>query len=233
MNETKQATVCLFASPSLHVFRRTLGGVLSHTPANRIELRLAFSQAPDSLAYAVRALTPDGAWLKHEQLPDDVERFEWTAPQGLCIRAWSTARRLSREQIGRLMDRDLSLETEYAIFLDSGTVVEAGWWEALVPLFEQRMDYIGRPAWRDYLPGEVEQLQSYPWYMGVPPARREGRPGVSYMAGSFVAIRTERLRQVNLAEAGFAAGSDVLLGAAAHQLRWTRAAYAAHVQLGE
>jgi hypothetical protein len=117
----------------------------------------------------------------------------------------------------------------YAVFLDSVMVVEAGWWQALEPLFEQRIDTIGRPAWRDCLPGEVEQVQRYPWYMGVPAERREGRPGVSYMAGGCLAIRAQRLRQANYAEAGFAAGSDVLLGAAAHQLRWTQASPHDHV----
>jgi hypothetical protein len=223
MSETRQATVCLFASRSIDTFRQTLGSMLRDTPMDHIELRLAFSQAADSLAYAVGVLAPDGAWLKREGLPDDMERFEWRGTQGLCIRAWSTSRPLSRDEFGRLMVRDVPLATEYAVFLDSAVVVEAGWWQALEPLFEQRIDTIGRSAWRDYLPGEVEQVQRYPWYMGVPAERREGRPGVSYMAGGFVAIRAERLRQANYPEAGFAAGSDVLLGAAAHQLRWTRA----------
>lgn len=186
---------------------------------------MAFSQAADSLAYAAGVLTPDGAWLKREGLPDDMERFEWTGTKGLCIRAWSTSRPLSRDEFRRLMIRDVPLATEYAVFLDSAVVVETGWWQALEPLFAQRIDIIGRPAWRDYLPGEVEQVQRYPWYMGVPAERREGRAGVSCMAGRFLAIRVERLRQANDPEAGFAAGSDVLLGAAAHQLRWTQASY--------
>jgi hypothetical protein len=224
MSHTEQATVCLLAHRSADAFRHVLGNLLRYTPTDLIDLRLAFSHAPDSLAYAVGALAPNGAWPKREELPEDTERFEWTGTQGLSIRAWSTSRRLSREQWARLMDRDLPLETEYAIFLDPGTVVEPGWWEALVPHFEQQIDYIGRPAWRDYLAGEVEQLQRYAWYMGVPHARRDGRPGVTYMTSGLLAIRSQRLRQVDLPQSGIAAGTDVLLGAAAHQLRWTHSA---------
>lgn len=83
------------------------------------------------------------------------------------------------------------------------------------------------------MPSEVEQIQTYRWYMGVPPARREGRPGVSYMRAGFLTVRAERLRQANYPEPGFAAGSDVLLGEAAHQLRWTRSPHDQHVRLAD
>jgi len=235
MSNTSKAAICVFANGnSVPVFERCFNSILKHTPPDQFELRLAFSQADKSLCLAVGALSPNGVWLQCDRLPDGFERVRWTARQGFPVRAWHTERHTSRENLARLMFHDLPLESEYAICLDQSAAVEAGWWEALAPLLERKVDYIGHLKWRDYLPGEKEQIERHSWYLGVPQARRDGRPGVSYLGGEFMAVRAERLRQVNFpCSPGFAPGCDVLLGAIAHQMRWTQATHDDHVLLVE
>ena len=213
MTNDRQAAVCLFAQPDAAAFRRCLWSVLNHTPRDRIELRLACGTG-DDLAFALGVLCPDGAAPARQALPGGVERFHWTAADGLPVWAWAGVS-------GPLLD-DVPLESEYAVCLGRGAALEAGWWEALAPLLEQRIDLIGRPAWHVYAPGEAERLQAEPWSLGVPPERRDGQAGVRYMPEGFVVVRSERWR-----EARGAAG--VRLGAIAHQLGWTQAEHDRHV----
>ena len=117
--------------------------------------------------------------------------------------------------------------------IDQSACVEAGWWDALVPLMEKGIDYIGQPGWRDYLPGEVERMQSEPWYMGVPLTRREGRLGVAFMRDGFVVVRPERLREANFPPPGANGRGDFVLGAIANQLGWTQVAHDQFVRMAD
>jgi hypothetical protein len=221
-----RAVVCVVAENACHErFRDWLRSVLTHTPLERVELRLAFAQAEQSFYYALGTLIPDGGWPTRHLLPGEIERFGWTATEGSRVWAWNARRIRTREQLARLVFHDVPLEAEYAICLDRGASLEAGWWEAIAPLMEQEIDYVGRPAWHEYLPGEAERIQTQPWYMGVPLERREGRLGTAYLGGGFVAVRCERLREVEYP-------GEVWLGEMANQLGWTRAVFSAGVGHG-
>jgi hypothetical protein len=106
--------------------------------------------------------------------------------------------------------------------------VQAGWWDALAPLMAQKVDYIGRPSWRDYQSGSVERLQTHAWYMGVPPARREGRVGISYVSSRFMVVRARCLQEAHELDPECAA-SEAMLGEMAHQLGWTHVVHDRHV----
>ncbi len=224
MCQAPQAAVCLFAlEGSPDALRRCLGSILKHVPRERIELRLAFSHATDSLHYTLGTLTPDGAWPRRIALPGGIERFEFTADRDLRVTVWHAPQRVPREQLARLLFHDVPLSADYAICLDQGACVEAGWWDALAPLLDKGIDYIGQPAWHEFRATELERLQAQPWFLGVPPARREGRPGVSYMRDGFVVVRSERLREGHFPPPGWPGRGDVLLGTIAHQLGWSQA----------
>ena len=234
MSQPCQATVCVVARGDFaDSFRRCLASVLEHTPRERIELRLACSDAVYSFNHALGTLCPSGCWPQQQALPGGIERFHWTAKDGLRVWAWQSPRRLPREQLARLMFHDVALKSDYAICLDQSACVEAGWWDSLVPLMEKGIDIIGQPGWHDYVAGEVERLQGEPWYMGVPLARREGRAGVAFMRDGFVAARSERLREANFPPPRCNGRGDLLLGAIAQQLGWTQATYDQFVRMAD
>jgi hypothetical protein len=210
-----QAAVCCVAQKvSDERFRSCFLSFLDHTPLKRVELRLAFGQAERNFYYALGTLIPDGACPTRHLLPEGIERFSWTAKEGFRVWAWNTPRSSTPEQLARLLFHDVALEAEYAVCLDQGTCLEAGWWEALAPLMAQGIDCIGQPAWHEYAPGEAERIMAQPWYMGVPLQRRDGRLGTAYMGGGLMAVRCECLREVQYP-------GEVWLGEMANQLGWT------------
>jgi tetratricopeptide (TPR) repeat protein len=237
-----RATVCILTyGDHLSYFRRCLGSVLRHTPAGRFELRLGFNAAPASLAHARRCLAADGGEGEDggPVPPDGVRRASFTAPGGTAVRLWTSDVNLYKEPMARLMFHDVPPAAEYVVWFDDDSFVEEGWWEALCPLLDRRIDYIGQPWWVDYLPGQEEMIRSRPWYRGVPLERRDGRPGVWFMTGGFLAVRAERLREADFPDTATAwkgetlkqYGGDTLLGEVARQLSWTRAAHDTHVRV--
>lgn len=234
MSQPRLASICLVIDGNSAVsFERCLAGVLEHTPLEAVELRLGISQATSSLHYSLGLLCPDGVWPQWQELPGGVERFHWTGPDDLPIQAWHCPRRLSSEQLLRLLFHDVPLDSEYAVCLDSHAVVAAGWWPALAAALGKGTDYLGQPGWADYSPEQMEAIQAFPWYMGVPFARREGRLGVPYMKGGLVAVRSRRLREAGYPDlppvwqgVRLQPASEVLLGESARQLGWSQATYA-------
>ncbi len=234
-----RATVCILTyGDHLPYFRRCLDSVLRHTPAGRVEWRLGFNAAPDSLAYA-RCCLPAGGETDDRVLPDGVRRTSFTSRGRTVVRLWDSPENLYKEPMARLMFHDVPLATEYAVWFDDDSFVEEGWWHALCPLLDRQVDYIGQPWWVDYLPGQEEMIRAQPWYRRVPFDGRDGRSGVWFMTGGFLFVRGERLRQANFPDTERAwkgdtlrqYGGDTLLGEIARQLGWTRAAHDAHVKV--
>jgi hypothetical protein len=157
----------------------------------------------------------------------------------MTVRLWDSPVNLYKEPMARLLYHDVPLATEYAVWFDDDSFVEEGWWEALCPLLDRHVDYLGQPWWVDYLPGQEEMVRAQPWYRGVPFERRDGRPGVWFMTGGFLAVLAERLREANFPDTDRAwqgdtlrqYGGDTLLGEIARQLGWTRAAHDVHVKV--
>jgi hypothetical protein len=234
MTERCRATVCIItAGDEPERLRRCLGCLLACTPLEKIELRLGFSSALHSLYSVVGALAEDGVMPARYLLADGVERLQWTTGKGLSVQAWHTPTALTQDQLTRLLFHDVPLHTDYVIRLADDFEMEAGWWEALEPLLEKGVDYIGQSTWRDFLPGEAEMIQSQPWYMGVPFARREGKIGISWMTGTFLAVRSARIKQASFPDPRAFGKADVLLGEVAHQMGWSQAVHDIRVAKGE
>jgi hypothetical protein len=223
MTRPTQAVVCSLAEgDSLDAFCTCLESVLAHTPHERIELRCAFGGAPDGLAYALGTLCPDDVLPRQQALPGGVRRFDLTAADGLRLWAWDAPVRFGRARLLRHLFFDVPLSAEYAVWLDQGTAVTAGWWDELAPLLEGRVDYIGHADWHGYRPGEAERRQTEGWYLGVPVERRDGKAGVAFCREGLIAVRAERLREASFPPVRATGPLDVLLGEMAHQLGWTR-----------
>ncbi len=226
------ATLCVLTyGDYLVYFRRCLESLLSHTPAEAIELRLGFNAAPASFHYALGLLAPERSVPHRALLPGEVERFRWHTAAGNSACAWQSAANLYKEPMARYLFHELPLESEYVIWFDDDSFVDAGWWEALLPLMRQRVDYIGQQWWVDYLPGQRQMIQAQPWYRGVPFEVRNGKSGVHFMTGGFLAIRTACLLEANFPDTAGRwkgrplqqYGGDTLLGEIARQLGWKRA----------
>jgi len=137
------------------------------------------------------------------------------------------------------MYHDVFLETEYTIWFDDDSYVAAGWWPALCQILERKIDYIGQRWWVPYLPGQTEMIQAQPWYRNLPFESKDGKLGVHFMTGGFMAVRSERIRQANFPDVKFAwrddtlkqYGGDTLLGEIARQLGWTQAFHDAHIKI--
>ncbi len=137
---------------------------------------------------------------------------------------------LFKEPMARYLFHDVPLTSQYAIWFDDDSFVESGWWEALLPSLQRRVDYIGQEWWVDYLPGQKEMIQAQPWYRGVPFEVRNSKPGVHFMTGGFLAVRSACLVEANFPEPArwkgrglLQYGGDTLLGEIARQLGWSRA----------
>ena len=82
-------------------------------------------------------------------------------------------------------------------------------------------------------------IRAQPWYRGVPFATRAGQPGIEFMTGGFVVVRTACLQESNFPdiEARWRGrglqqyGGDTLLAEIARQLGWTQAVHAEHVHV--
>jgi len=213
---------------------------LRHTPAGRIELRLGFNAAPASLAYARGELPAEGGAAEDLSLAGGVRRESYVSRGGMMtVRLWVSPANLYKEPMARLMLHDVPLATDYVVWFDDDSFVEEGWWETLCPLFDRGVDYIGQPWWVNYLPGQQDMVRAQSWYRGVPFEARDGRPGVWFMTGGFLALRSERLREANFPDTERAwkgdtlkqYGGDTLLGEIARQLGWTRSAHDTHVKV--
>jgi tetratricopeptide (TPR) repeat protein len=235
-----RATLCLLTyGDHLPYFRRCLDSVLRYTPLEQVELRLGFNAAPASFDHARERLSPkegttDSAWL-----PGNVWRTSYRTQGGTVVRLWNSPVNLYKEPMARLMYHDIPLTTEYAIWLDDDSFVEDHWWQALCPLLDQHIDYIGQSWWVDYQPGQDEMVRAQPWCRGMPFESRDGRVGVWFMTGGFVVVRAERLREANFPDTDSPwkgdklkqYGGDTLLGEIARQLGWTQAIHDAHVKV--
>ncbi len=240
MTAPRRATVCVLTyGDYLVYYRRCLESVLAHVPKGAVELRLGFNSAPVSFHYALGRLCPEDRPPRRASLPDGMERFEWAGPEGMPVSAWRSPANLYKEPMARWMFHDAPLESEYVVWFDDDSYVEAGWWEALLLLLERRVDYVGQPWWVNYLPGQAEMIQAQPWYRGAPFELREGRPGVHFMTGGFLAVRTACLREANFPDTASRwkgrglqqYGGDTLLGEVARQLSWSQAAHHAFVHV--
>jgi hypothetical protein len=157
----------------------------------------------------------------------------------MCVRIWDSPTNLYKEPMARLMYHDVRLDSEYAVWLDDDSYVEPGWWEALLPLLAQQVDYIGQRWWVEYLPGQADMIRAQPWYRGVPFDRRDGRTGTWFMTGGFVVVRADRLREANFPDVAFRwkgdrlrqYGGDTLLGEIARQQGWKQAVHHTHVKV--
>ncbi len=188
-------------------------------------MRYASSAAARTPHRALGTLCADGSWPQCRVLSGGLERFQFSTKHGVSVWAWKEAGRPTRVQLLRVVLHDVPLDADYAVILDQSAVVSTGWWDALAPLLARGIDYIGRPGWQEAERGDLERIQAYPWYMGVPPARHDGRPGVEFMREGFIAVRSERLREANFPPPKCSGRWDVLLGEVAQQLGWTRATY--------
>ena len=232
MNRKSPPAICIFASgDSRDDFRDCLRSVIKHTSLEGVHLHMAFSRAPHDLHYALGLLCPDRTTPLQYQLPGGTERLRWIGSSGATIRAWQSSTRLSWSQLVGLVIHDEPVETDFAVILEQDYRVHPGWWEALVPLMKDGVDYVGQPAWHDYLPAEMEMIQARSWYLGIPFERREAKFGVSFMKRGFMVVRPSRLHEANFPEANTLGQSaellrgngEILLGEIAHQLGWTRA----------
>ena len=236
-----RATICILTyGEYLAFFRRCFDSILANTPLQEIELRLGFNNAPHSFAYARERLGGGTDPVEKMVLSGEVERLSFLGPGGMRVRMWNSPTNLYKEPMARLLYHDLPLETEYAVWFDDDSFVEAGWWPALNAVLDRKIDYIGQPWWVDYLPGQVEMIQAQLWYRGVPfEARNNQFAGVHFMTGGFVAVRSERIYQANFPDTDFTwksdtlqqYGGDTLLGEIARQLGWTRQAHDAHIKV--
>ena len=236
----RRATVCILTyGDYLPYFRRCLESVLAHTPPGEIELRLGLNAAPESFREARERLLPEEGAADSTLLARVVERVSFVGPGGMPVRMWNSPGNLYKEPMARLLYHDLPLTTEYAVWFDDDSYVEAGWWQALTPLLDRHVDYIGQPWWVDYLPGQADMIRAQSWYRGLPFDAREGRPGVEFMTGGFMAVRAERLRQANFPDTEVRwkgdsmkqYGGDTLLGEIARQLGWTREVHDRHIKV--
>jgi Flp pilus assembly protein TadD len=234
-----RATVCILTyGDHVPYFRRCLDSVLRQTPPGRIELRLGFNDAPASLEYARRGLPTESAVESHT-LPSGVRRSSYVSRDGLLVRLWDSPANLYKEPMSRIMYHDLPLGTDYVVWLDDDSFVEEGWWQALCPLLDRGVDYIGQEWWVKYLPGQEDMIRVQPWYRGVPFQRRAGKTGSWFMTGGFMVIRSQWLREVNFPDTEQdwkgdtlkQYGGDTLLGEIAHQLGWTRVVHDTHVKV--
>jgi hypothetical protein len=240
MTTPRLATICMLTYGDwLEYYHRCLGSLLTHTPADAIELRLGFNEAPTSFHHALGSLNPDGGTPSWAPLPRGVERFEWVTAQGTPMAAWNSPKNLYKEPMARWMLHDMPLETEYAIWFDDDSYVDPGWWQALLPLLQKGIDYIGQPWWVFYQPGQAEMIQAQPWYRGLAFEQRQDKPGVQFMTGGFLAVRSARLREVDFPDTllrwkgrGLQQyGGDTLLGEIARQQGWSRQAHDACVHV--
>jgi|GEM_PF-23329 len=235
-----RATVCLLTYGNyLEYFRRSLDSILEHSPPEQIELRLGFNDAPASFQYAWETLGGDKASVEKSMLPGEIDRFTFRSPRGVTVHLWKSPVNLYKEPLARLMYHDLFLETEYAIWFDDDSFVEQGWWPELCQVLDRKIDYIGQRWWVDYFPGQTEMIQAQPWFRKLAFESRDGKLGIHFMTGGFIALRSERIRQANFPDVAFhwrdqqlqQYGGDTLLGEIARQLGWSQAVYDAHVKV--
>src|SRR5262249_45822320 len=131
----------------------------------------------------------EGGAAEDLSLAGGVRRESYVSRGGVRTgRLWGSPANPYKGPEGRRMVPDGPLATDYVVWFDDDSFVEEGWWEALCPLFDRGVDYIGQPWWVNYLPGQQDMVRAQSWYRGVPFEARDGRPGVWFMTGGFLAL---------------------------------------------
>jgi hypothetical protein len=238
MSLQPRATICILTyGDFLPYFCRCYESVFKHTPRRDYELRIGFNDSPGHFKHLMGQLMP--SYVVPPGPRTGVEELTLRDPDGHTVRLWNSAVNLYKEPMARNMFYKKPLTSEYMIWFDDDSFVEAGWWDELVTLFDRRTDYIGQEWWAGYFPGQTDMIRAQPWYRGVPFATRNGQLGVRFMTGGFTAIRTERLYSVNHPDTSFRwkgqtlkhNGGDTLLGEIASQLGWSRCRHDKHIKV--
>jgi hypothetical protein len=215
---------------------RCVQSVLEHVPTAAVELRLGFTKADHGFYHLLGALCPDRVVAEHQQLPSGIERFSWTRTGEVPIRTWTLGTQSDR-LLPRAILHDVPLATPYVVHLADSVSLQTGWWNAIAPLLDDGAEFIGMPSWHEYAPQQMEDLQNFAWYMGVPFERRDSRSGISFMNPNFMVLKSEGLQQAGFPdshpmkrrETDVMASDAVLLGEIAHQLGWKMATFAEHI----
>lgn len=227
------ATICLLTyGDHLEYYQRCLTSILATTPHDQIQLRLGFNASPKALAWTREILQPRAEFHTTLQVRGKVvTQVSFLTPANLSVTLFVAEDNVCKWPMAHLMYHYPRLATEYAVWFDDDSFVEAGWWEALLPLMRKKIDYIGKLYVLPVFRGQDEMFQAMPWYRGRPFIIHEGRPSAVFITGGVLTVRSERLQQCNWPDLNFSFrgeklnhnGGDVLLGQIAHQLGWTRA----------
>ncbi len=157
---------------------------LAHIPRvtpTSAEVRCCFGKGAHGLLGLLGTFCSDGVYPRHQALPSGVERFHFSTKDGLSIWAWTTARQPTQAQLWRLLLHDIVLDAEYVVFLDPDAPLRSLSSDGVVSLLDERVDYVGQPAWHEYRACDLDRVKACASYMGVPFARRDGRQGVEFM----------------------------------------------------
>lgn len=226
------ATICILTyGDHLEYYLRCLHSVLECTPLERVELRIGFNASPKALAKTREILKPRGEFeTKLEVRGQVVRRITLLLDLNRAVTLFVSEANICKLPMAHLMYHFPEISTEYAIWFDDDSYVEEGWWVALLPLMEQKIDYIGKQYILPVFRGQEEMFQAMPWYRGRRFFEQDGRPMVVFITGGVLAIRAARLRECNWPDMDFSFrgetlhhnGGDVMLGQIAHQLGWSR-----------
>ena len=153
MPPSPRATICILTYGNyLPFFLRCFESVLANTPRSEFELRLGFNDAATSFAYAMRRLCP--AHVVPPGGTTGLKQLTLQAPGGHTVRCGTRAPTSTRSQWRALLYHGTPLTTEYAIWFDDDSYVEAGWWEALTPVLERGSITSARSGGRTTFPGK-------------------------------------------------------------------------------
>jgi hypothetical protein len=231
MPDRPLATLCLGTSGECSpAFLHCLDSLLENPLAEDVELRVGLPQASPALHYALGRFRCDDPPLEYARLPGDIERFRGRASCGQPVCCWCFPRPLPGEAMLRWLWCDLSLTTEYVVWLGETVPLADSWWQALLSAPHPEADVSGPWVWSDFPLADGEILRAQPWYRGVPLLRREGRSGVWTPQGGPLAFRVACLHQADLFTTWLPRGGGEAcervffwLGAMAHQLGWRQA----------
>ena len=235
------ATICLLTyGDHMEYYQRCLTSILATTPHDQFQLRLGFNASPKALAWTRQLLQPRAEFHTTLQVRGKVvTQVTFRTASNLSVTLFVADVNVCKWPMAQLMYHSPRLTTPYAVWFDDDSFVEQGWWQALLPVMHQKIDYIGKLYVLPVFRGQDEMFRAMPWYKGRPFFMHEGRPSVVFVTGGFLTVRSACLQQCNWPDLDFAFrgerlnhnGGDVMLGQIAYQSDWSRAHHEEHIHI--
>ena len=135
------------------------------------------------------------------------------------------ARNANRLKYPVMRDMYAQVGDHWTLWVDDDVMLPApqGWWQRLCGIMARGVDYVGAQYHCNYAGHQQEFIKTRPWYRGLPPVIKNGKPVFVFHLGAFHALSRRARVAMDWPDPLLKhRGGDTMLGEAVRQHGFTR-----------